>query len=980
MVRAQPLDPSQEAQDFTVAYGLFKDAQYQLALEEFDRFLDHRPLSSRRPDAAFLMAECLMHLGRSQDAQEQFDRFTHEYPSSPLAADARFRIAELTFGRGEWTRAIAKFRSVVAEGRSDLAGEALYWIGESYFKLGRSDSALAYYRRSFDRAPSGALSDYALFSTGWVHQQEQNYPTALQAYEDFSKRFPLSPLAPTTRVRIAEVHLQSGKPAISVEMLRAVRPGLTGPDDIAEATYLLGEAYYRLAEYRQAQAWYDSFMVCCAGHRLTRDAQYSRAWVLLEQNKGAEAATAFLQLSGGQDAIARASQFRAGVALKSAGRRGEAEALFQAVASSPGNSYAPDAMCEIGALRFEDGKRDSASAMLTALLARYPTAECRGRALFLIGTIHHADGKEVEALASYRDALAQPGGTDDLRADVRFEEGLTLARLNRHDEAATAFRTFARDYPKDSQLGEALFWLGESAFRNGEYNEADSAYAAALTRAGPERAVDVVYGRAWAKYRLGDFRGARLLFDRLSSQYPSSRYAMDARVRGADCLYSLREYAKAIASYREVLRLYATKPGTDYVRYQLAGALVRAGSPAEGIREYQALVSENPRSDYADDARYGVGWVYFQRKEYPRAIREFRETLSAYPRSDLAPRITCSLGDAYYNSGDYAAAASSYRDVLVSHPESESVTDALKGVRDATAAIGKEGEGETLVRDFLARNSTTRGADRVLLRQAEEAFAGGNMEDALGLYTDVLEKHPGSALVPSAALGAGRSAEAMERRQEAERWFRIVVERYSGSDALPGGLLGLGRLMNSQQRFREAITYFERVEKADPSGEDGVEATFEHGMALLGMGDSAGALARFESLASEQGESKRPAMARLEAARIYAGSGRYDRATAYFAKAAQGRSDDIGAEAQTGLGELLLSTGKTRDAVAALARVRYLYPGSALWIARSTLGMADGYLRLNEAAKARTLYASIVEEFPDSPSAASAAQKLQALP
>ncbi len=61
----QPMTPSYEAQDYTVAYGLYKDGQYQLASEEFLRFLDRHPSSPRCQDAAYLIAECLKLSGRS---------------------------------------------------------------------------------------------------------------------------------------------------------------------------------------------------------------------------------------------------------------------------------------------------------------------------------------------------------------------------------------------------------------------------------------------------------------------------------------------------------------------------------------------------------------------------------------------------------------------------------------------------------------------------------------------------------------------------------------------------------------------------------------------------------------------------------------------------------------------------------------------------------------------------------------------------
>ena len=48
----------QEEQDYTFAYGLYQDKLYQLAADQFQKFIDHYPSSVRKPDAIFLYAEC----------------------------------------------------------------------------------------------------------------------------------------------------------------------------------------------------------------------------------------------------------------------------------------------------------------------------------------------------------------------------------------------------------------------------------------------------------------------------------------------------------------------------------------------------------------------------------------------------------------------------------------------------------------------------------------------------------------------------------------------------------------------------------------------------------------------------------------------------------------------------------------------------------------------------------------------------------
>ncbi|MCC6399022.1 MAG: tetratricopeptide repeat protein [Bacteroidetes bacterium] len=975
----QPLAPTREAQDFTVAYGLYKDGQFQLAFDELQRFIDRYPSSTRKAEAEFLSAESLVRLGQNAEASDRFERFLQDYPGSQLSQEARFRTGELALGAGRSQEAIKRFAPLIAEGGGGIAGEACYWTGEAYSKLGKQDSALAYYQRAIAKDPSGRLADYAAYSIGWVYQQQGDFAKALPAYEEVTKRFPRSPLRSAAQVRQGEVLMQSREEGKAIALLQGILPGLEEADDRAEALYLLGESHYHKNRFPQARAWYDSFLTHHRGHRLERDVLSARAWTLLQEQRADEAAAAFIDLAAGEDAIAHASAYRAGVALKLARKPAQAETWFKRVASTANDEFADDALYEIGVLRFEQGAHDSALAVFNKVLSTYPTGDVRAKTLFMVGEVHRTRGALDAALASYRDARAQDTVSPQLLADLLYEEGLTLEQLGRYAEASSILRAFVSEYPGDTQAPEAWFWLGEAYFHDGAYERADSAYTVALQKLPPKRIPDALYGKAWSRYRLEDFKGARDIFSRIVSQHPKSTYADDSRLRVGDCHTSLREHAKAVASYREVLKLGKPADNLDYARYQLGGALIRNGQPTQGIKEYETLLARTPDSPYADDARYAIGWVYFQQKNYPRAMKEFRETLRLYPKSELVPRVLCSLGDAHYNSGDYPGAIAAYEKVLAAHPQSSSVLDAAKGVRDAYAAQNKESAGEARVTEFLRNHPTAAAADRLALQKAEEKFAQGEYEAARGLYADFLRVYPKSPLVPDASIGAGRAHLALGHLQEAEGIFRSTAERFPGKPAAAAALYELGKLLARQLRPTEAMAMFERVEAEHPGSPEAGESRLERARTLRDEGDASGAVLLLETITPETFSDALADRARVEAAGIHLQKKRYDQASALYTAVAQSRSDDIGAEAQCGAAEVLFARGDVDGGVAAFARVKYLYPGSREWIGKASFRMADGYILLGQQQKARDLYATVASEHKGTTLGLDAAAKLEGL-
>jgi TolA-binding protein len=980
VAQTQPLAPTREAQDFTVAYGLYKDGQYQLAYEEFQRFLTRYPASTRRPEASYLSAETLIRLGRNDEATERLERFIRENRGSRMAEEAELRLGELAVGHRDFSGALKRLQPIIARGPAELAGEAAYWCGEAWFGLEQKDSALTAYRRSIAVSPAGRLAEYSWYSIAWVKQRSGDLAGAAEAYSELQERYPKGQLRSRAAVRAGEVRMLAGENEKAIAHLERVRGTLDTDDDRAEALYLLGESCYRRGMNMQARAWYDSLLTLYPGHRLVRDARYARAWTLLNERKHAEAASAFLALGQGNDHTAEASLFRAGVSFKLAGKPADAASIFRKSADRPGSEFADDALVELGVLRYDAGQLDSALAFFQRVVVGYPAADARPRALFMTGEVYRTRERFEEALAAYRDARAQTAMTPELLADILFEEGLILERLGRHDEAIAILHAFITEFPKDPQAGDAWFWLGEAAFHAEDFARADSAYTHALHRVSGERAGDALYGSAWSKFRQGEYKQALSLFTQLIASHPQSRYVADARLRKADCCVSLGDHRSAIAAYRDVLKLDKTAENLEHAHYHLGGALVRSGQTAPGIKEYEALLSGFPRSPLADDARYAIGWVYFQQKNYTRAMQEFRTALRTYPRSDIAPRILCSLGDAQYNTGDYTGAASTYAEVLNAHPENAAVVDAARGVRDSYAALGKTAEGDAAVATFLKRNPDAPVADRLAFEKADELAQNGENDAAARAYEEMIRTYPSSALLPSALLGAGRARLALGDEPAADKHFRMITDRFPRSSASAEALLQIGRSLAGRKQLQDAIAIYERIERDHPGTSGAGEARLERARVLSQSGDADAALKLLAATPGGPDSGLLGVRSRLMSADILRGRKDLAQADEIYALIASQRSDDAGAEAQCGVGEIQYAQGKTETGIAAFARVRYLYPASREWIGHAAIRMGDGYALLGQKDKAREQYGVVIQEHGDDDLGRSAAERSAELP
>lgn len=127
-------------------------------------------------------------------------------PASPAEVGETYKRALELYGRGQTDNARAAFNAVLeADPGGDLADNALFWIGESYFAAGRFPEAISYFQR-VDRDYSGEnKAPDALLKLGMAHAKTGDLALARQTFESLVKRYPYSTAAAAAKVEIRRI-------------------------------------------------------------------------------------------------------------------------------------------------------------------------------------------------------------------------------------------------------------------------------------------------------------------------------------------------------------------------------------------------------------------------------------------------------------------------------------------------------------------------------------------------------------------------------------------------------------------------------------------------------------------------------------------------------------------------------------------------------------------------------------------------------
>ena len=130
-----------------------------------------------------------------------------ETPSTKLAdlADA-YRNALMLFGRGRHAESRAAFQHVFeADPNGELADNALYWIGETYFAAGDYSNAMRYYARVTKEYADQNKAPDAMFKMGLTYVKSGDLAMARRAFDECIRRYPYSTPAASAKLELKRI-------------------------------------------------------------------------------------------------------------------------------------------------------------------------------------------------------------------------------------------------------------------------------------------------------------------------------------------------------------------------------------------------------------------------------------------------------------------------------------------------------------------------------------------------------------------------------------------------------------------------------------------------------------------------------------------------------------------------------------------------------------------------------------------------------
>src|SRR5213595_3096077 len=412
------------------ANGLFTRKLYDLAIPEYQKYLDDYPGRSGRANAYFSLGECYRNLNRPSSARTNFQKVLNDYNDSEFAGPAAYALGEMAFTQKDYGAALPLFHRAAAKSKEPAVTlSAHYFEARCLEATGRKEGAADIYAQVAEVGNPNPYREDARVTAASIFAARGRKSDALRQYEALSNETQKPALKAESAVRggmIALDLVQADKARIDKALVdRAtalLQKGRTLPEagkfrPIAQVG--LRRLQYQTGEYAQLLA------------------DYKR-----ELEKLPEAAQAEVLL------LAANSQ-------RQLGHPKEAEALYRQITTKyPDREEAKDAAYQ-QLINVYNSDPSALSAAVDQFLATNPTNERADQAKLLKAEALYKQQNYTEAASMYGE-LRGSQLSPRLRAEAAYKLGMCHVQTKDAPGMIEAFTYYVQTFPDMPQVSAAL--------------------------------------------------------------------------------------------------------------------------------------------------------------------------------------------------------------------------------------------------------------------------------------------------------------------------------------------------------------------------------------------------------------------------------------------------------------------------------------------------------------------------------------------
>ena len=233
----------------------------------------------------------------AQSSLDALQKLVAAHSELQITRNQRMTHGMVRFNRGQLTATRSEFRKAAAGHKDKITARATYYIGRTYHRQQKYDSALEAYNKVVSLYPASgyltralyqstlcyrrkgqpqmaekhlssfiekyswsALADDALYDLGWVQENGKQYDKAIASYRRLTSTYTHSDLLPKAYWRAGWVQFRNKRYADCIETFTALKKGFPHDSFAKAAQFWIAKSYERQNQLKLAETIYSKIV------------------------------------------------------------------------------------------------------------------------------------------------------------------------------------------------------------------------------------------------------------------------------------------------------------------------------------------------------------------------------------------------------------------------------------------------------------------------------------------------------------------------------------------------------------------------------------------------------------------------------------------------------------------------------------------------------------------------------------------------
>ncbi len=449
--------------------------------------------------------------------------------------------------------------------------------------------------------------------------------------------------------------------------------------------------------------------------------------------------------------------------------------------------------------------------------------------LFRIAYVQMVSDKQNEAIESFKKVALKD---DTLGFIASYYLGNLYTKIGNKNYAISAFKISKSNSYDEELEEESLFQYAKLNLDVENFDEAINSITEYKSKyPGSERVqnIDEILTEAYLNSKNYD----KALFYIENMKYRSSRinraYQQIAFFKGTE-LFNNGKFYPAVQMFDKSLQQSLSEDFVIKANYWKAEAYSIGLKYSEAVESYASVFRTDSKRNSPEylDSRYGIGYAYYNLKEYSKALEHFQyysEHVNSADNEEKYHDALIRLGDCYYAMKQYQRSLTVFDKAIQTNRRLAGYCYFRKGV-----VYGIMENMDAANKSFdvvMKRYRNSRFIDNAIYQKAQFNFENGSYTYSIDLFSQLIRDYPESNYVPYALQSRAIAATNIGKYREAELDYKMILDKFSAHEIANNALLGLQQVLQKAGNTSDFNTYLIKFKEANPESDQLESIEFE---------------------------------------------------------------------------------------------------------------------------------------------------------